>query len=356
MAGLEVTVEGYALDRRELVVSGGMTRVTTTVVLEGGGLRGQGEDVAYVPSDQEGHPEDLDLAGRWDLDALSRRLGDLDLFAKSPRRPSARDYRRWAFESAALDLALRQANLSLAGALERPYRPIRFVVSTRLEVEPWLAIDPGLEFKLDPVPGWSPDRVRSLAATGRVRVLDLKGHHAGTEVENPPDPELYRIVAEAFPDAILEDPAWTETTRVALAGHESRISWDAPIHSAADLDRLPFPPRALNIKPSRFGSVRALFDCLDTCRDREIACYGGGQFELGPGRAQIQALASLFYPDAPNDVAPGAYNEPEPRPGLPRSPLAPPPDIPGFAATDGVGPPDSGETRTRGNSGGSRSK
>jgi hypothetical protein len=52
--------------------------------------------------------------------------------------------------------------------------------------------------------------------------------------------------------------------------------------------------------------------------------YGGGQFELGVGRGQIQALASLFYPDAPNDVAPGAYNEGEPRPGLPRSPLRPP--------------------------------
>jgi len=49
--------------------------------------------------------------------------------------------------------------------------------------------------------------------------------------------------------------------------------------------------------------------------------YGGGQFELGPGRPQIQALASLFYADSPNDVAPSEYNVGGPRAGLPRSPL-----------------------------------
>ena len=49
--------------------------------------------------------------------------------------------------------------------------------------------------------------------------------------------------------------------------------------------------------------------------------YGGGQFELGPGRLQIQKLASVFYAGNPNDVAPSAYNEGPPKPGLPRSPL-----------------------------------
>ena len=57
--------------------------------------------------------------------------------------------------------------------------------------------------------------------------------------------------------------------------------------------------------------------------------YGGGQFELGPGRRQIQRLASVFYADAPNDVAPREYNEGPAREGLPRSPL-PPPDGIGF--------------------------
>ena len=52
--------------------------------------------------------------------------------------------------------------------------------------------------------------------------------------------------------------------------------------------------------------------------------YGGGQFELGIGRMQIQELASLFHPDMPNDVAPAAFNEPEIPRGVPPSPLPPP--------------------------------
>ena len=52
--------------------------------------------------------------------------------------------------------------------------------------------------------------------------------------------------------------------------------------------------------------------------------YGGGQFELGPGRRQIQRLASLFYADGPNDVAPSEYNDGPAREGLPTSPLPPP--------------------------------
>jgi hypothetical protein len=57
--------------------------------------------------------------------------------------------------------------------------------------------------------------------------------------------------------------------------------------------------------------------------------YGGGQFELGPGRTQIQKLASVFYADGPNDVAPREYNEGPARPGLARSPL-PAPEGPGL--------------------------
>ena len=323
LAGLPLEVEGYELERRALEVSSGFTRVTTTIALKGGGVVGLGEDVGYEAADHDGYPEDLDVAGRWRLDELSERLDRLELFPTEPLRAADRHYRRWAFESAALDLALRQSGRSLGEALGLPYRPIRFVVSTRLEIGPWLAVDPELEFKLDPTSDWTPERIRAAAGTGRVRALDFKGYYEGTVVDSPPDPDLYRTVAESFPDAILEDPAWNEETAAALAGHEHRIAWDAPIHGVDDLDRMPVAPRWLNVKPSRFGTLRSLCDTLDACRARSIACYGGGQFELGAGRAQIQALASLFYADAPNDVAPGGYNEPEPRRGLPRSPLIP---------------------------------
>jgi len=78
------------------------------------------------------------------------------------------------------------------------------------------------------------------------------------------------------------------------------------------------------VKPSRFGTAARLLECIEACDERGIQMYGGGQFELGVGRRHIQVLASLFYPEGPNDVAPGEYNAGEPRPGLPQSPLRPP--------------------------------
>ena len=115
-------------------------------------------------------------------------------------------------------------------------------------------------------------------------------------------------MAEAFPHALIEDPALTEETDAVLEAHRDRITWDAPIHSVADIEDLPFPPRTVNVKPSRFGSVQGLFETYDHCAAEGIGMYGGGQFELGVGRGQIQYLASLFHPDSPNDVAPGRYN------------------------------------------------
>ena len=54
-----------------------------------------------------------------------------------------------------------------------------------------------------------------------------------------------------------------------------------------------------------------------------MGAYGGGQYELGVGRGQIQCLAALFHPDAPNDIAPAGYDALDPEPGLPESPLDP---------------------------------
>ena len=130
-------------------------------------------------------------------------------------------------------------------------------------------------------------------------------------------------------DAWLEDPKLNEETWLVLEPHRDRITWDAAIHAPEDVDALPFPPRCLNSKASRFGTVRKLFDFYDLCEERGIAVYGGGQFELGQGRGQIQHLASLFHSDGPNDVAPREYNF-EPKPGLPRSPLPRPEGDPGF--------------------------
>ena len=65
----------------------------------------------------------------------------------------------------------------------------------------------------------------------------------------------------------------------------------------------------VNIKPSRIGGLPALCAAYDYCAEHGIGAYGGGQFELGPGRGQAQYLASLFHPDTPNDLAPVGFNE-----------------------------------------------
>ena len=342
LATLPLEVDGYDVERRELDVSSGFRRVTTTVVLRGGSDEGRGEDVTYLGEDHEDYPLALPLAGSRTLDGFSGLVGAHDLFpARPPGMAAARDYRRWAFESAALDLVLRQAGLSLGAALDLEYRPVCFVVSTRLDIMPWLAVDPTLEFKLDPTPDWDAATMARIAATGRVRALDFKAFYEGTPVDNAPDPAQYDAVARAFPDAVLEDPALDGPARAALGGEEARFSFDAPIHSWADVVTLrgrlagaQTPrsaaagapgadlPRFLNIKPSRFGSLRTLLDCVVRAQADGIVLYGGGQFELGVGREHIQALASLLYADGPNDVAPRDFHG-EPRTGVPRSPLVP---------------------------------
>jgi len=336
VSDLLLEIDSYELERLEYLVSPEFTRVTTVVHLRGDGEEGIGEDVTYTSEDHP-PPSNLPLAGSHTLDSYSQLLDGLELFEEEPQMPASRDYRRWAFESAALDLALRQAGRSLADAVGREPRPVTFVASKRLpdppsvsQLRPWLDLYPGLRFKLDPMSSWDDEFVAELAATGAVDSFDLKGQYEGTVVDQPPDPALYRRVIEAVPDAWIEDPAVTDDTRPVLEPHAERITWDAPIHSVEDIENVPWPPRTINIKPSRFGSVRRLFDAYDYCAAKEIAPYGGGQWELGPGRGHIQYLASLFHPDTPNDVAPRGYNASAPEPGLPESPLDPAPAPTGF--------------------------
>ena len=315
---LKLVVERVELEPHELPVKT-FTRRTTVFHLHGGGREGVGEDVSYeedmhLTVTAEGLP---DLTGEHTLDSFSA------LVAGQP------SYRPWGLESAALDLALRQAGLSLSEAVGREPKPVTFVVS-QSAVRELLGLYPGLRFKLDASDSWTDEIAAELAATGAVDVVDLKGLYEGDWLDATPSAELYGRVAEAFPEAWLEDARLDDETRPALEPHLDRLTWDFPIHSVADVEALEFAPKCLNSKPSRFGSVLRLFDFYDHCEERGIAVYGGGQFELGPGRGQSQHLASLFHPDAPNDVAPMEYNEGGPRPGLPQSPLPPASTEPGF--------------------------
>ncbi len=340
LAELPVEIEDYELEALRAEVSSDFERKSTVIHLRGAGRLGVGEDVTYDAVDHEilqAAGPTLPLAGRFTLASFSEHLAGLSLFGEPPQREVSARYRTWAYESAALDLALRQAGTTLHAALGRAPEPVRFVVSLRLgeppSVEPVtkrLELYPGMRFKLDPTSSWEEPLIAALRATGAVDSVDFKGLYTGTIVDQPADPLLYRRVVEAFPDAWIEDPKLTPEIDQLLAEHRRRLSWDAPIHSIEDIEALPYPPRMVNIKPSRLGGLRNLLDAYDFCAARGIGNYGGGQFELGVGREQIQYLASLFHADAPNDVAPSAFNLPEPALGLPASPLEPAPSPTGF--------------------------
>jgi L-alanine-DL-glutamate epimerase-like enolase superfamily enzyme len=349
LADLPLEIESYALEGLVMDVSSGFRRQTTVIHLHGDGAEGVGEDVIYDAEDHD-HLQHagavLDLTGNQTLGDFCARVDALDLFPVEPVRGEvSRLYRRWAFHSAGLDLALRQAGKSLHEVLGRTPAPVTFVNSRRLpeqdgvasleELRALLQRYPTLRFKLDPTTAWDDALVAALAATGAVDSADFKGLYKGTVVDNPADPALYRRVAEGFPDAWLEDPDLSAPgIDEVLLPHRARITWDAPIHSIADIEALPFAPRMVNVKPSRFGGLERLCAGYDYCAEHGIGAYGGGQFELGVGRGQAQYLAALFHPDTPNDLAPGGYNLPEPPDGLPASPLAPRPSATGFRWED----------------------
>ena len=343
LAELPLVVESCEYDALHAVLTNEFNRVTTHVRLIGAGADGLGEDISLMEEDgtslHEARPA-LGLEGEWTLASFSDHLATLDLFVKPPEWDAAPRFRRWAFESAALDLALRQADRALHEVLGLEPQPVRFVNSLGLGKQPSiepvrrrLARSRGVRFKLDAEATWAPELVDEVAATGAVDTIDFKGQY-GFEVK---DPEalgaLYDRVLAAFPDAYLEDPHDLPEIARRLGDHVERVSYDAPIRSAEDIGATPLPARVVNVKPSRIGSLRALFEVYARCARERRPMYGGGMGELGVGRGQIELLAALFHADAPNDVAPSAYNEDDPTGELPASPLAPRPDAVGFRWT-----------------------
>src|SRR3954467_15187128 len=110
VADLPLVVEGCEYDRLHAVLAYDFERITTHVRLVGAGAEGLGEDVAVFREDgttlHERHPS-LQLGGQWTLAAFCDHVAALDLWPEPPEWEAATRMRAWAFESAALDLALR---------------------------------------------------------------------------------------------------------------------------------------------------------------------------------------------------------------------------------------------------------
>ena len=187
-------------------------------------------------------------------------------------------HHRWAYESAALDLALRQAGTTLAEAVGREPRPVSFVISPGLGDPPTAASScAGSSSSRATASSSTPARLEQPADRRARRHRSRRdGRLQGLlqrRATPPPDPDLYRRVAEGFPEAYLEDPALTDETDAVLEPYHDRVTWDAPIHSVADVEALSFPPQVLNSKPSRFGRLQRaarLLRLLRRARDRPL--------------------------------------------------------------------------------------
>ena len=210
LAPLEVEIESYELEGRELSFGEQFTRHTTLITLHGGGDEGVGEDVVY---DGESTTSPSEAAA----DAAGRRLVDDRLVLRAHGRarpvPASRPCASVARATAAGPSSprrstwrLRQAGRSLAEQLGRELRPLTYVVSMRLGRLPRAASEPetsermigvlerypGTRFKLDPTNTWSDELIEELAATGAVDSLDLKGQYKGTPVDVRPTPSCTR--------------------------------------------------------------------------------------------------------------------------------------------------------------------
>lgn len=340
LSTLPLQVDSYELDRLSALQGYGFERVTTRIRLLGAGAEGQGEDVSpFEGEDDTLHVAGpvLPLAGEWSLESFCDHLATLDQWPVAPRWDVGRRWRNWAFESAALDLALQQDGRALHEALGREPRPLRFVNSLGLGDPPTfdpirrrLEHHPELRFKLDVTPAWTPELMAEVAATGAVEIVDFKGQYGLDLPELRELLAMYDRVIEAFPDALLEDAHDLPEVTDMLRSQTHRISYDAPIHTAANLDTTPLPPRAVNIKPCRVGDLRSLLEVYAAVDERGLITYGGGMGELDVGRGQIQLLAALFHPEGPNDTAPKGYNADSPAADLPASPLRLEPAATGF--------------------------
>src|SRR5215210_607963 len=113
LAGLPLAIESYELEDNDREFSPEFTRGSTIVRLRGDGHEGIGEDVVYTVLDHIAHRDAgalNDFTGAATLGEFCELVGELDLFAAAaPEYEASRQYRRWAYESAALDLALRQS-------------------------------------------------------------------------------------------------------------------------------------------------------------------------------------------------------------------------------------------------------
>ena len=124
LADLPLVVEKFAYGQLDPGPGFGDAHSTRLVRLTGAGQEGLGEDITLF-AEPEG--PDLALAGEWTLGSFCAHLDTLEQWPGGEPEfgDMMRRWRNWAYESAALDLALAQAGRPLHEVLGLDPRPSR---------------------------------------------------------------------------------------------------------------------------------------------------------------------------------------------------------------------------------------
>jgi len=287
---LPVCVETIEVRRRSAPASDypGGARPSSVVWLGGRGAVGLGENVAFTDEEQArfaAHAASLLPEAAFANGAWRGRVGAL-------LGPRALGYERAALEAALLDLALRQANTTLAALAGVDRASLRVVLSFAARPDPAAhvrrlrAAGRHEELKIDVDPAWDAAARAALAGEPGVAVLDFKGRG---------DAALAAALSPLFPAALFEDPPGRAT--------HARVARDAPLGDAAAVGDALARGEAVNLKAPRMGGPLEVLRALERAGARALA-YMGGMFEVDVGRTQARQLAALYCPDGPNDLAP----------------------------------------------------
>jgi hypothetical protein len=299
LEALEVRVESAFVEREAVPLTDypGGPRPSSVVRLSGGGCSGLGENVAFLSQDHERFAARVE---RW----FAARTASAPLQVRSAVALGAEGtpYERAALEAALIDLALRQAGLSLYDLTGVPEASVRFVQSLAADPEPETVIRrlrrEGFhgELKVDVDPSWGERVLQGLARDSRIAIFDFKGRG---------DAALARRLA-ACAEALLEDPP--SVFEAPNGGVPSRVSRDAPLLDEAAVARALFDGEAVNLKAPRMGGPLAVLRGLERAwapinKNSQPRAYLGGMFETSVGRVQARQLAALYCASAPNDLA-----------------------------------------------------
>ena len=217
---------------------------TTQLRLRGRGEEGIGEQVGLADAQESLRASDFPLIGTWaTLEEFLAHLDAIEMWPEPPEYELQRSWRRWTFESAAVDLALRQSSTGLPEVLARTPRPVRFVNSFGLgdppdadKVAAGRAMHPTVGFKLDVVPSWTQGIMDRIAAVEGVTTIDFKGQYGLEVADDAALVAMYERTLATFDEVVFEDPHDLPAILALLTPIADRVSYDAPITSVESLD------------------------------------------------------------------------------------------------------------------------